>query len=289
MNLFTRSWGWLDPVRRLWWLPVVIGVLAGLFVGSFTTATSNETTSAVINTRAGSTLPNERVDLINDLIATSKLSSVTNPVARDNGLGGEELRSGLRVERIEASTLARITLTTDKGDEDYRREVITQFLASVQNYLVPERPTPSFKAAQNAESAAINAYYQALADNGGMDPTVTFQRLQTNLVNAQRAKDKKLQQSLRSFVPRASKKAAEFEKIERRRDRAVATLKSLSTSEITQAKSGPAALKLSFLATNVESGITDSVPLRRGIAAGLAAALVVAGLLLLLARGRRLT
>lgn len=289
MNLFSRSWGWLDPVRRLWWLPVVIGVLAGLAVGSFTTATSNETTSAVVNTRAGSTLPNERVDLINDLIATSKLSSVTNPVARANGLTGAELRTSLRVERIETSTLAQITLTTDQGDEDFRREVVSQFLESVQDYLVPEGPTPSFQAAQRAETAAIDAYYQALADNGGMDPTVTFERLQTNLVNAQRAKNKQLQQSLRSFVPRASKKAAEFEKIERRRDRAVQTLKSLGTTEITSAKSGPAALKLSFLTTERESGLTDSVPLRRGVAAGLAAALVVAGLLLLLARGRRLT
>ena len=289
MRFFNKSWGWLDPVRRLWWLPLVIGVLAGVTVGSFTHATTDETSSAVINTRSGSSLPNERVDLINDLIATSKLSSVTNPVARDNGLTGPELRAGLRVERIEASTLARITLTTSKGDEDFRRDVIRQFLTSVQDYLVPDRPTPAFKAAQQAEGKAIDDYYQAIADNGGMDPSTTFQRLQGNLIDAQRAKDKPLQRTLRSFVPRAAKRAAEFEKIDRRRDRAVATLKSLSTSELTAATSGPAALELSYLASNREAGITDSVPLRRGIAAGLAAALVVAGLLLMLARGRRLT
>ncbi len=289
MKFFSRSWGWLDPVRRLWWLPVVIGVLAGLAVGSFTHATTDETTSAVVNTRAGSTLPNERIDLINDLVATSKLTSVTNPVARDNGFSGPELRAALQVERIETSTLARISLTSSKGDEDFRKKVIQEFLASVQDYLVPQRPTPAFKAAQRAEAQAIDAYYQAIADGKGMDPTETLRRLQANLINAQRDKDKKLQNALASMVPRAARKAAAFEKIEARRDRAVQTLKSLSTTEITQAESGPAALTVSFLATNQEAGVTDSVPLRRGIAAGLAAALVVAGLLLLLARGRRLT
>ncbi len=288
MKFFSRSWGWLDPVRRLWWLPVVIGVLAGLAVGSFTHATTDETTSAVVNTRAGSALPNERLDLINDLVATSKLTSVTNPVARDNGLSGPELRAALQVERIETSTLARISLTSSQGDEEFRKKVIQEFLDSVRDYLVPEGPTPAFKAAQQAEAQAIDAYYQAIADSKGMDPTQTLERLQGNLIQAQKDKDKKLQNFLASLVPRASRKAAEFEKVDARRQRAIQTLKSLATSEVTQAESGPAALTVSFLATNREAGVTDSVPLRRGLAAGIAAALVVAGMLLLLARGRRL-
>lgn len=289
MKIFSRSWGWLDPVRRLWWLPVVVGVVAGVMVGTFTNATTDETTSGVVNTRAGSTLPNERLDLINDLIATSQLTSVTNPVARANGLTGPELRAALSVERLEASTLARISLTTSKGDEEFRKKVISEFLSSVQTYLVPKRPSPSFQAAQQAEAEAIDAYYQAIADAKGLDPTETLERLQARILDAQRANNKKLQNFLSSLVPRASRKAAAFEKVDSRRQRAIATVRSLATTEITQAKSGPAALKVSFLATNREAGITDSVPLRRGVAAGLAAALVVAGLLLLLARGRRLT
>lgn len=287
MKVWNRSWGWLDPVRRLLWLPIVVGVLAGVAVAATTEAAVEESTTAVVNTRAASSLPNDRLDLINDLVAVADLSTVTNPVARENGLSGAALRAGLSVERIEASTLTRLTLSAP-GDDEFRRGVLADFLAAAQEYLTPETPSPSLVAARAEERRAITAYYEALAENNGQDPVETFDRLAQRIVDAQVAGNTQLQNSLESFVPRATRRAAEFAAITTRRTTAEATARNLATSEATQSRGGPSALELSFVASTSEPGLTDSVPLRRGLAAGLAAALVVAGLLLLLARGRRL-
>lgn len=288
MSSATRS-DWPSALRRLWWLPLLVAVISAVVVGFNSPTTTADSTSAVVNTRSASSLPNERLDLINDLSAVLDVTSVINPVAAQSDMSPGELREALVIKRIESSTLARITLTTSAGDDRFRREVIKRFLAETKDYLGPTSPSPALEAAELAESEAIDDYYEAIEANNGQVPTETFTRLLARLVDAQAANDKRLYEQLLSFLPNMSEKAKEFERIDNRRARATANLRIISQLEIQESGSGPAGLQLTFLDTPAQNdSLTSSEPLRRGLGAGLAAGLVVAGLIVLLARGGRL-
>jgi hypothetical protein len=286
MNASVAPAGLLAPLRRLWWIPLVVGIIAGVVVGSLAGSSVGHETRAVVNTRTATPLPNERVDLINDLTTVVKVSSVVSAVAENFDLTADELRDGLTISRLETSTFVDIRLTTDRGDDSFRREVVQAFVDEVVAYLEPSSPSMAFENAEEAESAAIDAYYAAIEDNGGLIPSDTLNRLQARLIEARAERNTKLVSSLEASVPRATRKAAEFEKLRAQMRRAGVQLEAITQSDAESSASGVANLEISFVDSSGAQGVLSSLALRRGVAAGLAAALVTAGIVVLVSGAR---
>jgi hypothetical protein len=280
---------WLAPLRRWWWLPAVVGVLAGIFVASLAGAPVGHNTSAVVNTRAASSLPNERIDLINDLSVALRVSEVVGPVAKAVDMSPAAVRKAISVSRVQASTLVRITATTQHGDDAVRRRMIEAFLDAAVAYLQPPSPSRALAAAEKAERRAITAYYGAIEANAGVPPTDELTRLQQRIVQAARDGDRARRVALTRQLPPMIDAAARFTELTSRRDRAIANARTTSQSDLIASNGGIAALSPSFLdgASDTDS-ITSSVALRRGVAGGAAAAVLVAALVLVLGRARRL-
>ncbi len=279
----------LASALRLAWLPILVGLVAGAVVAVTTGASVGQTTEGVVNTRTASTQPNERVDLINDLATLPQISAVIDPVADAAGLSSPALRDALRITRIESSTLVRLSLSTAEGDDAYRRGVLEDFLDAARGYLQPPTPSPAVAQGQDDEAAAIEAYYAAIEEAGGLRPDDVLSRLDAQLVDARRANDRGRVRQLEKQLPQAISDATEFAKLGAARDRASANLDALASAEAETASSGPAGLELTYLDdASGRDGITSGVALRRGGAAGVVTALLVAGLILLLARRRRL-
>lgn len=279
---------WWTPLRRWWWLPLLAGVAAGIAVGSLAEGTVGSSTSAVVNVRAASTLPNERLDLINDLSTVLRVSEVVDPVADDAGMTSGELRDAVTVARVEDSTQVRLTVTSD-GDEAERRAVLEGFFEAAVGYLQPTSPSATLQQAQQAEADAIAAYYDAIEDNGGIAPPDELARLQDRIVEAARTGQTDRLATLRAAVPTVIADNRRFAELTAARDRATATLEEVTAADLVATSRGPQDLRLSYLDSSADQvSITSSVAVRRGVAAGLAAALVVGGLVVLLARRRRL-
>lgn len=280
-----RTAGAASSLVRLWWVPLLIGALVAVGVGASTRAVTTSTSTAIVNTRAASQLPNERIDLVKDLSAVMNLSPVLEPVADANDMTVAELRESSSVDQVQSSSLARITVTSDKGAE-FRESLIEQLLTSGKSYLTPPSPPPALSLALNGQSKAIDAYYDAIEKNGGLTPRDTLKRLQDRLLVAENDKNKVLRAALLKQLPRAIKKARNFDKISRKVDQANSDLNAISASSKNNIWGGPSALELNFEADS-EAGLTNALPLRRGLAAGLAAALIAAGFILLASLARR--
>ncbi|WP_340539660.1 hypothetical protein [Nocardioides sp. GXZ039] len=281
---------WLSDVLRLAWLPLVLGLVVGVAVAAWSGTSVGHTTDAVINTRVAASQPNERVDLINDLAALPRITSVMEPVAEAANLSPAELRDSLQVTRIEASTMVKVSLTTAEGDDTYRRAVLQDFLDAAQEYLQPSsEPSPALEAAQTAEDDAIDAYYEAIAKNRGIAPDVALSDLQRDLAAAIRAGNQAEVARLNSQMPQAVENATEFAKLTAARERASVNVEAIAQSEAETSSTGPANLRLTYLDnTGGRDGITSSVALRRGLASGVAVVIVVGALVILLGRRRRL-
>ncbi len=280
-----RTAGATSSLVRLWWVPVLIGALVAVGVGASTRAVTSSTSSAIVNTRAASQLPNERIDLVKDLAAVMKLSPVLEPVAEVNDMTVQELRESSNVEQVQSSSLARITVTSDKGAA-FRESLIEQLLTSGKTYLTPPSPPPALSLGLEGQSKAIDNYYDAIEKNGGITPKDTLQRLQKRLLDAETTKNKVLRAALLKQMPRAIKKARNFEKLSRKVDQANSDLNAISASSKNNIWGGPSALELNMEGTS-QTGLTNALPLRRGLAAGLAAALIAAGFILLTSLARR--
>jgi hypothetical protein len=275
---------WRMALARLWAIPAVLGLVAALVVFFSATQTPAGSSSAIVNTRSASPLPNERSDLINDLSAVLKVSPVLEVVADEFDLDTADLRDGLRVTRIDSSTLVGIALTAE-GDEELRRAVLARFLEATQDFLDPAGPSAAYDAALAAESKAIDDYYAALEQNGGRTPTGTLNRLRAGLLDAQASGDEVLERRLNARMPKATRDAAAFEKLETARERAISTLSEVAVSELASAGQGAGSLELTYL-----DGVDDGgsmARIRRAAASGAAVALVAAMTIVVLAGRRR--
>jgi hypothetical protein len=276
MSATSSPTGWRDSLRAWWWLPVIAGVLAGLAVGVLAGSDVGRTTSAVVNVRAASTLPNERLDLINDLGAITAVTEVVEPVAEAHGLTTSELREALGVRQVESSTQVRMSVTLDR-DEDERRQVLEDFLDAVVAYLDPQAPSAALEAARAAEADAIAAYYQAIEDNGGVAPPDELRRLEQRIVQQTAEGNRGRAERLRRFLPTVIRQNREFAELVSARDRATTSLEELTSADLLDSSRGPGDLRLSFVGEGADpTTVTSSLAVRRGGAAGLAVALVVA-------------
>lgn len=279
--------GWRQSLRRLFWLPLLLGVVVGVLLGATAESDDAYRTVAVINTRAASPEPNERVDLINDLTSIEDVSSVYAAVAQEFDVSEQELYDQIQVRQLAGSTSVSISFTSDAGNEVFRREVIQAFLDQVVAYLQPDSPTSAFRAAERAQNAAIDAYYAAIEDNGGFLPSDTLQRLQQRLIRARDARDTRRQEQLQAKLPTAIRRAAEFERLRAEKDRAIAQVTAVSQAEASSSESGLADLRPAFVDDDVSKQLSSSPALRRGVAGGVATALVVAAVIAVLAARRR--
>ncbi len=275
--------GAMSSLVRLWWVPLLVGLLVGVGVGASTRSVTSSTTSAIVNTRAASNLPNERLDLVKDLSAVMALSPVLEPVAEANDLSVSELRSATTVNQVQSSSLGRVTVTSPEG-EKFRRSLIRQLVDSGASYLSPPNPPPALVQAEKKQSQAIKAYYQAIADNDGLSPEDTLQRVQARLISARNAKNEILEKALLKQADRAVKKARKFEKLRLRLNRANTEVNAASASS--RNVNQLSALEVSY-EQNTQQGLTSALPLRRGLASALAAALVAAGFIVLSSFARR--
>lgn len=277
---------WFAPLRKLWWIPVVAGVLAGVGVASVEGTSVGHTTSAVVNMRDASSLPNERVDLMSDLDAVLRVPDVIDPVAEDLGMEPTAVRRALTVKRIEDSTLMRITASTQKGDADFRAQLIQSFLASAASYLSVDSPLAT---AEEKKTQAINDYYQVIADNEGIPPSDELVRLQNRIVAASEAGDKARRKRLLRFLPNVIEDAKNFELVTAAKDQAISAYADLDTASLSSGTTGPEALRASIIDESFDQeAVTSSVAKRRGLSAGIAAAVVLGGLVMLLGRKRAL-
>lgn len=273
---------WWAPLRRFWWIPLAAGLVAGIGVASVEGTSVGHTTSAVVNMRDASTLPNERVDLMADLDAVLKVPDVIDPVAAELGLKSNAVRGSLTVKRIEDSTLMRITATTEKGDEAFRTQLIESFLASAATYLSVDSP---LSIADAKKTEAIDEYYQIITDNEGISPSDELARLQQRIVDAALEGDKAKRRKLLRFLPNVIEDAKQFELATAAKDQAISAYAELESASLTAGTTGPTALRASIIDEAFDQeAVTSSVATRRGISAGIAAAVVMAGLVLLLGR-----
>lgn len=276
------------PLRRWWWLPLAAGVVAGLLIASLAGAEVGRSTSAVVNVRAASSLPNERLDLINDLSEVLTVSEVADPVAEEAGMGSAELRRAISVARVGSSTLVRITVTADLDEQD-RRLLLDNFFETAVDYLQPASPSAAYERAQQAEADAIEAYYAAIETNGGVQPPDELARLEQRIVSATREGDRERVAELQRFLRRVISDNRRFAELTSARDRATESLQAIAEADLLGSARGPVDLELSYLDGSADQvSVTSSLALRRGLAGGAAAAVVVAGLVLLLSRRRRL-
>lgn len=278
--------------RREWWLllgvPLILGVLVGGLVTTFTSQSEGQLTSAVVNTRPVSDLPNERLDLINDLATAMTLSPVLKPVADEFDLSLTQLRSGLSVERLESSSFARITFASSKNSAT-RQAVITGVLDSAKTYLsgsAAGTASPALVQAQAQQRAAVANYYAVIEANKGVAPAVQLRRLNQRLDRLEAAGATRALAGLRRAQTRLLGRVADFEAAQAQRTAANAALTAVTEQQVASASAGPNVLSADFVASN-EAGWSGSVALRRGIAAGLATALLAVGFVLALTVGRR--
>ena len=280
------------PLTLLIGIPITMGLIVGLGVGLVTEQSEESASVAVISTRPASSLPNERIDLINDLSTAITLPPVLDEVAASQDVSVTDLRTGLSFERINSSSFARLTFASPDLDADARRAVIKVLLATTSDFLTPETPSPELVAAQRTEKEATDAYYAALSANDGRSPADELRRLNVRINTANAADDQALAARLSRNLPRLVNETRQFDLLKAARDRASETLQSLGASEATEARGGPSALGISYVdesapdAAGTEQGIA-SVAVRRGFAAGVAAALVLVGFTVMIAWGRR--
>mgnify|MGYP001086420757 FL=1 len=280
------------PLTLLIGIPITMGLIVGLGVGLVTEQSEEASSVAVISTRPASSLPNERIDLINDLSTAITLPPVLDEVAASQDVSVTELRTGLSFERITSSSFARLTFASPDLDADERRAVIKVLLATTSDFLTPETPSPELVAAQRTEKEATDAYYAALSANDGRSPADELRRLNVRINTANAADDQALATRLSRNLPRLVNETRQFDLLKAARDRASETLQSLGASEAIEARGGPSALGISYVdesapdAAGTEQGIA-SVAVRRGFAAGVAAALVLVGFTVMIAWGRR--
>jgi|GEM_PF-2614540 len=280
------------PLTLLIGIPITMGLIVGLGVGLVTEQSEEASSVAVISTRPASSLPNERIDLINDLSTAITLPPVLDEVAASQDVSVTELRTGLSFERINSSSFARLTFASPDLDADERRAVIKVLLATTSDFLTPETPSPELVAAQRTEKEATDAYYAALSANDGRSPADELRRLNVRINTANAADDQALATRLSRNLPRLVNETRQFDLLKAARDRASETLQSLGASEAIEARGGPSALGISYVdesapdAAGTEQGIA-SVAVRRGFAAGVAAALVLVGFTVMIAWGRR--
>ncbi len=279
------------PMTLLVGIPVTMGLLVGLGVGFVTDQSGEPMSTAVISTRPASSVPNERIDLISDLSTALTLPPVLGEVATRQDLDVADLRSGLSFERIDSSSFARLSFASADLDTEARRRVIRSLLNVTAEFIAPQTPSPALEAAQQAEKAATDAYYAALRTNAGDFPADQLARVRARIVAATESNQTAQRQALLKSIPGLVNKTRQFDLLAAARDRASDTLRSLTAAEAEQARGGASALGVSFVdeddpaAAATESAVA-SVAVRRGFAAGIATALVLAGFTLAIAAGR---
>ena len=159
------------------------------------------------------------------------------------------------------------------------------------DYLTPVTPSPALERAQRTEKEATDAYYEALSASGGVTPTERLSRLNARIRAATAAKQPNLTALLQKQVPQLVNSARQFDLLDSARQRASDTLEQLSSTEADESRGGAGALGVSFVdesdpAASATDSVVASAAVRRGFAAGLAAALVLAGFTLAVAYGR---
>lgn len=280
------------PLTLLIGIPITMGLIVGLGVGFVTDQSEEAASVAVISTRPASSLPNERIDLINDLATAITLPPVLDEVAASQDVSVAALRSGLSFTRINSSSFARLSFASPDLDAEARRAVIKVLLSVTADFLTPESPSPELVQAQRTEKEATDAYYAALSANNGQSPADELRRINLRINSASAAGDRAKVSRLQKLLPRLVNETRQFDLLKAARDRASETLQSLGASEASEARGGPNALGISYVdenapdAAGTEEGIA-SVAVRRGFAAGVAAALVLVGFTLMIAWGRR--
>ena len=192
---------------------------------------------------------------------------------------------------MDASSFARLTFTSADLDPAERRQVVRTVLAVAAEFLTPTTPSAGAAGGGADEKETTDAYYAALRANRGEFPADQLARLRSQIVEASSNEPGQPPPHLLEQVPQLVNKTRQFDLLSAARTRASETLQTLSASEADASRGGPNALGISFVdendpaATATESGWRPS-PVRRGFAAGLAAALVLAGFTLAIAAGR---
>ncbi|MBS43848.1 MAG: hypothetical protein CMH83_11945 [Nocardioides sp.] len=282
-----RPWYRQIPLATVIGVPLAVGILVGSVVGFFTEQEQTASSSVVLGTRPTSQYSGERLELISDMQTTLGLAPVVDEVAQTHDLDPDVLEAAVSLDRIEASSFARLTYTANAPEAD-RREVLADLVAAMQDYLTPPSPSPALEEAQQDEKAATDAYYEALRTNGGISPEVTLEDLQGRLQAAVTSGNAAQVQRLRRQVLAQVNEARKFSLLEADRTRAQDVLSSVSQNQATSDGVDARALTTSYLDGDTsQSSLTSSAPLRRGAAAGVATALVMAGFILAFARGKR--
>jgi len=281
----------LSKVARRWWLVLLVLLLAASGTYLLSSAESRVVTG-VINTRAVLELPNDRLDLIEDLQVAVRQSAVLSEPAAAANLSVAQLRDGLAVERVGNSNLVSVSLRAG-GDRAEVERTLVDVVDAAADFLsgttgdtddtttddglptddgaVSPAVTAAIASARTAEAAASDAVAQALIDNGGISPLVerrALERIDEDDADAPTSLE----------VETAVEEARNYEQLVADLDRArsaLTTLTDLAFEE--QATNANARLELPVAIQAPEgTGALDSARLRRALVAGLAAALLTA-------------
>lgn len=268
-------------------LSVALGVVVGLLVGGFSQASAGSVSTIMVNTRPTSDLPNERLDLITDLRTAVTLRPVLDEVSGATDVPISELQSGVTVQRVESSSFAEISFTSSRSAAT-RRVVLQELVDASIDYLGAsgDGPSAALEAARDAQRDATKDYYDLLAANKGVDPSETLPRLEQRLTRLREAGLDGAVSNLERARTRLLRRVQDFEQAKVERQATAATLTAVSEEEAARSATGASAMTADFV-TPASSGMSSSVPLRRGVAGGIATAVLVAGFVLALTRVRQ--
>ncbi|WP_435745247.1 hypothetical protein [Nocardioides sp. SYSU DS0663] len=282
-----------SPLRRYWWIPALLAIAAGVSA-TITSAPEGSVTYGVINTRSVSSLPNDRLDLINDVSTAAALPSVLEEPAEIAGMSVDELREAISIERIGDTTLARVTFTSENEDTEVEREVITAVVGGATEFLARAsssgggEPSPQLVAAREAEEAASAAVAEAVEENFGIEPTREYAVLQNQTLSANDRTAAERREAARRLRT-TSKQARAYEELLLNQQRAETTVTRLEATEVDRVA------RQADLAAGVPVSFEGDVPstndvtarARRILAAAAAGALLGVILVIAIARTRR--
>ena len=284
----------VTSLRRLWWLPVLLALVAGTSA-YVTSSPASATTYGIVNTRTISALPNDRLDLINDLSSVFQLPSVLQEPALIADMSVDELRQALLIERIESTTLARITFTSDVDDAETNQEVLSTLVANAASFLTQtaegdakkDVPSAQLQVALDAEVEASEAVADSVRQNFGVEPDAKYTALQGQLFRNPPATPEG-RADLARRLKSAYEDSRDYRRLLLQQSRASETVSTLQMMDLEQ-NADQANLRrgipLSFEGAVASNGDTVA-RVRRSLAAAAAGALLGAFLAVLIGRRR---
>lgn len=265
-------------LKQYWWLIVVVGLVgAAATFALIEVRTPNSIVSGVVNTRPAAQLPTDRIDLIEDLTVGVAQPSTIRAAAKDAGVDAAVSTDDVTVERIGASSVARVSLAWD-GDGPDGETMLRALVKAAARYVLgnPTQTNDSdqLRKARADAAAARSKLAEAIANNGGVSPRKELQEFQRQISDGTSGRE-------RATLLRLLEDDQEFAQLQE--DAKLAEEAVSAANQIVAESRVTTARSTSALVVEIDERPSDpsssATAFRRALASGLLAALVAAGFL----------